>query len=201
MGAEKLQGTPWHPNQLHKTCKKGSKYCIYNNNNNCSCTSSIYYHTACVGKGDCEEFESRGNMAKTTSEKTIIIKQNPHNSKQPTEEMFSRPSLITKHYKTSSNSQIPKKKQEDISMQQSNEIENKTKEVSKETPKEKFLRLSLSRVNNIIDDIRLLGKLSNTTNYEYTDEQVEKMFSHIESVLQDTKDSFNKKQPVQEFKW
>lgn len=27
MGAEKLQGTPWHPDQLHKTCKDGSKYC------------------------------------------------------------------------------------------------------------------------------------------------------------------------------
>ena len=70
MGAEKLQGTPWHPEQLHKSCKDGSKYCIYNNNNNCLCTLSIYYHSECVGKGDCEEFESRGNMAKTKAEKT-----------------------------------------------------------------------------------------------------------------------------------
>lgn len=29
MGRSQLQGTPWHPDQLHKTCKDGSKYCIY----------------------------------------------------------------------------------------------------------------------------------------------------------------------------
>lgn len=198
MGAEKLQETPWHPDQFHKTCKDGSKYCLYNKNNNCSCISSMYYHTECVGKGNCEEFESRGNMAKSVSEKTIVIKQNPHNSKQPTEEMLLRPSLITKHYKLSSDIQIQKEeKDEGIVMQQFDENESKTKE----TPEEKFLRLSQSRVNNIIDDIRLLGKLSNTATYTYTDEQVEKMFSYIETVLQDTKDSFKKKKSVQEFKW
>lgn len=197
MGAEKLQGTPWHPNQLHKTCRDGSKYCLYNNNNNCSCISSIYYHTECVGKGDCEEFESRGNMARTTSEKTIIIKQNPHNSKQQTKEILSRPSLVTKHYKVFPDLPLGKEKEEEIAMQQSDENEVKTKE----KPEEKFLRLSQSRVNNVIDDIRLLGKLSNTATYIYTDEQVEKMFSYIETVLQDTKDSFKKKKSVQEFKW
>lgn len=197
MGAEKLQGTPWHPEQLHKSCKDGSKYCIYNNNNNCLCTLSIYYHSECVGKGDCEEFESRGNMAKTKAEKTIIIKQDPHNSKQPTDEMLARPSLITKRYKPHSNQQDKNEKDEEAIMQQSNENEVRTKE----TAEEKFLRLSQSRVNNIIDDIRLLGKLSNTATYTYTDEQVEKMFSYIESVLQDAKDSFKKKKPVQEFKW
>lgn len=172
MGAEKLQGTPWHPNQLYKTCKDGSKYCLYNSNNNCLCISSIYYHTKCVGKLNCEEFESRGNMAKTKSEKTIIIKQNPHNSKQQTEEMLSRPLLVTKHYKIFPDLPVQKEKEEEITMQQSDENEVKIKE----TPEEKFLRLSQSRVNNVINDIRLLGKLSNTATYTYTDEQVEKCF-------------------------
>ncbi len=197
MGAEQLQGTPWHPEQMHKACKEGSKYCLYNNDNICVCRASIFYQKECDGKGDCEEFESKGNTAKTIAEKTIIIKQNPHNSKQPTEDMFSRPSLITKHYKIAVKSQIEENKEEKNTMQQTDESDVKTKE----TPEEKFLRLSQSRVNNVIDNIRLLGKLSNTATYTYTDEQVEKMFSYIESVLQDTKDSFKRKKSVQEFKW
>ncbi len=197
MGAEQLQGTPWHPEHMHRACKEGSKYCLYNNDNICVCRASIFYQKECVGKGDCEDFESKGNTAKTIAEKTIIIKQNPHNSKQPTEDMFSRPSLITKYYKIAVKSQIEENKEEKNTMQQTDENDVKTKE----TPEEKFLRLSQSRVNNVIDDIRLLGKLSNTATYTYTDEQVEKMFSYIESVLQDTKDSFKRKKSVQEFKW
>lgn len=30
MKVAQLQGTPWHPEQLHKSCNDGSKYCIYN---------------------------------------------------------------------------------------------------------------------------------------------------------------------------
>lgn len=192
-----LQGTSWHEEQMHRSCKDGSKYCVYNSNGKCAFKSNNFYKQECVGKGSCDNFESKAGMPKVSSEKTIIIKQNPHNSKKPTEDMLSRPSLITKHYKIEADPQIQMEKEEEIAMQQPDEAEVKIKE----TPEEKFLRLSQARVNNIIDDIRLLGKLSNTSTYTYTDEQVEKMFSYIESILQDTKDSFKKKKSVQEFKW
>lgn len=192
-----LQGTPWHEEQMHKSCRDGSKYCVYNNNKFCACKPCSNFNDYCVGKGNCDWFEPKTGTPKTVSQKTVIIKQNPHNSKQLTKDMLSQPSLVTKHYKTFINSQADKSREEEIVMQQTNETEVKTKE----TAEEKFLRLSQSRVNNIIDDIRLLGKLSNTATYTYTDEQVEKMFSYIESVLRDTKDSFKKKKAVQEFKW
>ena len=98
MGAEQLQGTPWHPEQMHRVCKEGSKYCVYNRNKICVCAASEYHNKYCVGKGNCLMFEPKTGTPKVLSKKTIIIKQNPHNSKQPTEDMFSRPSLVTKHY-------------------------------------------------------------------------------------------------------
>ena len=188
MGAARLQGTPWHPDQLHKTCKDGSKYCIYNSNNNCLCTSSIYYHSECVGKGDCEEFESKGNMSKITSEKTIIIKQNPHNSKQPTEEMFSRPSLITKHYSKHNN-------KEKISEEKTNYMNDKqdTTKDKKPVPNDKhvkFIENAESRVNDIIIKIEKLENLSDKNRYEYTNEEIEKMFSSIEDAVKTAKQSF-----------
>lgn len=117
MGAEQLQGTPWHPEQIHKTCKDGSKYCIYNSNGKCAFSVSDYYKKDCVGKGTCINFESKTGTPKVVSEKTIIIKQNPHNSKQPTEEMYSRPSLITKHYKVYTDSRMEERKEDEINMQ------------------------------------------------------------------------------------
>ena len=38
MKVAQLQGTPWHTDQLYKTCNDGSKYCIYNHKI-CSCVA------------------------------------------------------------------------------------------------------------------------------------------------------------------
>lgn len=193
MGRAELQGTPWHEERMRKTCKEGSKYCVYNNNKFCSCKPCDNFNNYCVGKGNCDWFEPKTGTPKTISKKTIIIKQNPQNSKLPNKSSSSESQLIVKHYKAN------KDKQEENTTLNTTDTESTIKQ--KETPEEKFLRLSLSRVNNIIDDIRTLGKLSNTSTYSYTDTQIEKMFSYIETVLQETKDCFKKKQPIQEFKW
>ena len=65
-----LQGTPWHEEQMKRTCKNGSKYCIYNRNI-CVCTHSKFHHKKCVGKGECEDFESKGGTPKVQSSMTI----------------------------------------------------------------------------------------------------------------------------------
>lgn len=70
MKRSKLQGTPWHYEQVQRTCKNGSKYCIYNKNI-CVCKCSPHHHKKCVGKGNCDEFESKGNEAKTLSSQYI----------------------------------------------------------------------------------------------------------------------------------
>ncbi len=56
-----------------------------------------------------------------------------------------------------------------------------------ETKHEKFLRLAESRVNNLIEQLRILGNLSNTKTYEFSDDEVEKIFNRIEIELKRTK--------------
>lgn len=60
-----------------------------------------------------------------------------------------------------------------------------------ENKNEKFKRIALSRTNKIIDMIDLLGNLSNKSNYDYTDEEVDKMFRAIEASLRNTKSKFS----------
>lgn len=66
-----LQGIPWHEEQIKRTCKNGSKYCVYNKNI-CVCVHSKYHHKKCVGKGDCEWFESKGNTCRVISHQSAI---------------------------------------------------------------------------------------------------------------------------------
>lgn len=72
MKIAQLQGTPWHYENRKKTCKEGSKYCLYNHNI-CSCKVSIHYHKKCVGKGVCDDFESRGETAIAADVRNIQI--------------------------------------------------------------------------------------------------------------------------------
>ena len=65
----------------------------------------------------------------------------------------------------------------------------------KKLKEQNFIRLAESRTNKIIDMIGLLENLSNKTNYAYTDEQVEKIFSSIEAALAEAKEKF-KDDPV-----
>ncbi len=61
-----------------------------------------------------------------------------------------------------------------------------------ESSREKFIRLAEKRVNNLIKIIRLLGNLSNRSNYSYDDKDVDKIFRSIEQELKDTKARFRK---------
>ena len=56
-----------------------------------------------------------------------------------------------------------------------------------ESKADKFVRLGEYRVNKVIDAIGRLENLSNRTNYEYTQEQVEAMFSVLESKVAEEK--------------
>jgi hypothetical protein len=60
-----------------------------------------------------------------------------------------------------------------------------------ETNREKFIRLAEKRVGNTLNSIRLLGNLSNKSNYTYSDEDVDKIFSAIAKELKDCKKKFN----------
>jgi len=59
-----------------------------------------------------------------------------------------------------------------------------------ETKRERFVRIAETRTNKIIDMIRLLGNCSNKGNYSYTEEDVKKIFSTIETELKAAKAKF-----------
>lgn len=52
-----------------------------------------------------------------------------------------------------------------------------------ENKQNNFKRIAENRTNKIITMINSLGNLSNTSFYEYTDEQIEAMFSAIQKEL------------------
>lgn len=61
----------------------------------------------------------------------------------------------------------------------------------KESKNEKFIRIAEARTNKIIDMIRLLGNCSNKSTYDYSKEDVKKIFTAIESELKMAKAKYD----------
>ncbi len=59
-----------------------------------------------------------------------------------------------------------------------------------ESRSDKFKRLATQRTNAVLDKLRLLGNLANKSNYDYSDEDLKKIFSIIESQMRTTKTKF-----------
>lgn len=59
-----------------------------------------------------------------------------------------------------------------------------------ETKRDRFKRIVERRVNTILDNIDSLSKCSNRKNYEYTDDDVKKIFDELNSKLKETKLKF-----------
>ena len=60
-----------------------------------------------------------------------------------------------------------------------------------ETGREKFVRLANKRVNNAIKALELIGNLSNRSNYDYTQEDEDKIFLALNRELKACRDRFN----------
>ena len=54
----------------------------------------------------------------------------------------------------------------------------------------KFVELAEKRVSRAIKDIRLIGNLSNKSNYSYTEEDVKKIIGTLEKELKNLKQRF-----------
>lgn len=67
-----------------------------------------------------------------------------------------------------------------------------------ETPNDKFKRVASARTQKIIDMIELLGNCSNQYVYEYSQDEVEKIFSAIETELKIAKDKYKGKGKIKE---
>ena len=55
--------------------------------------------------------------------------------------------------------------------------------MDKETKNQRFKRVVTKRTNDIIEKIRILGNCSNRSTYEYSTDEVDKIFSAIEKQL------------------
>ncbi len=64
---------------------------------------------------------------------------------------------------------------------------------NRESNRERFIRIAEARTQKIIDMIDLLGNCSNQYNYEYTQKDVDKMFSAIETALKQVKHALLRK--------
>lgn len=63
----------------------------------------------------------------------------------------------------------------------------------KEDRAQRFKRIATYRTNEVLDRLRLLGNLSNKANYDYTEDEVNKIFSAIESQVKVIKAKFSSK--------
>lgn len=61
---------------------------------------------------------------------------------------------------------------------------------TEETRHERFKRVASKRTNEILEKIRILGNCSNKSSYEYTEEEINKIFSEIDKQLKLTKAKF-----------
>ena len=59
-----------------------------------------------------------------------------------------------------------------------------------ETRNERFRRIASKRTNEILEKIRILGNCANKSSYEYTEDEVNKIFNEIEKQLKFTKAKF-----------
>jgi len=57
--------------------------------------------------------------------------------------------------------------------------------------REKFVDLAQKRVARVIKDLRLIGNLSNRSNYEYSIDDVDKIMSTLKSELSKTQKKFD----------
>ena len=65
-----------------------------------------------------------------------------------------------------------------------------------ESDREKFVRLANARVNKAIKAIQLVGNLSNRSNYQYEEADVEKIFRALNTELKQCRQRFDARSDV-----
>lgn len=65
--------------------------------------------------------------------------------------------------------------------------------MARETDRKKFVELAEKRVRRAIKDIKLIGNLSNRSNYSYTESDVKKIHKALQSALNETKARFDRR--------
>jgi hypothetical protein len=69
-----------------------------------------------------------------------------------------------------------------------------------ETKEDKFKRLANARVNNAIKQLELIGNLSNSSSYGYTDDEVRKVMSTLNQKVKEISFKFQESLKKEKFK-
>jgi len=67
------------------------------------------------------------------------------------------------------------------------------KKAAEETDRQKFVRLATARTNKAIKSIQLIGNLSNRSNYQYTDADIEKVFKALTNEIRECRQRFDQR--------
>ena len=59
-----------------------------------------------------------------------------------------------------------------------------------ETKRERIVRIAEARTNKILEMMRLLGNCSSKSNYDYSEEDIRKIFTALEKEMKNTKNKF-----------
>ncbi|MDY2912935.1 MAG: hypothetical protein SOT58_12965 [Agathobacter sp.] len=69
-----------------------------------------------------------------------------------------------------------------------------------ESKREKFVRLAEKRMNNILKGIDLMANLSNANNYEYTQDDLNKIIKTLKTAVSDLEHTYNVAGGTKKFK-
>ena len=73
--------------------------------------------------------------------------------------------------------------------------------MAREADREKFVELAEKRVRRAIKDIKLIGNLSNRSNYSYTDEDSKKIYKALKGAIDEVKARFDRQGDEEEIEF
>lgn len=65
--------------------------------------------------------------------------------------------------------------------------------MARERDRQKFVQLAQKRVNRALKDIKLIGNLSNRSNYTYSDDDAKKIYKALQNAVTELKARFDRK--------
>jgi len=69
-------------------------------------------------------------------------------------------------------------------------MSSKSASASKNPKRDNFVRLAESRVTRAIESLRIIGNLSNRSNYEYNEDDIKKIINTLQEELNSLKNQF-----------
>ena len=64
--------------------------------------------------------------------------------------------------------------------------------MTREDDRKKFVKLAEARVGKALNDIRLIGNLSNRSNYDYTEQDAKKIYLALKKAVDEMKQRFDR---------